>query len=50
MENSNNTLTDMLLWVRLVHKNPPPLLDKFKKVNCKLMNTHNYVKMCNDEH
>jgi hypothetical protein len=26
MENSNSTLTHMLLWVCLVHKNPPPII------------------------
>lgn len=31
MENSNNTLTHMLLWVRLMHKNPPPIIKQVEE-------------------
>ncbi len=31
MENSNDTLTHMSLWVCLVHQNPPPIIKQVRE-------------------
>jgi hypothetical protein len=31
MENSNSTLTHMLLWVHLMHKNPQPIIRQLQE-------------------